>query len=68
MASLSISAPQALGLRDRVAAAKRRPQRLTITVPYGVAASLSDRSNYEGRSISNLAACLLESALTERNL
>ena len=59
---------EALTLRDRVAAVKRRPQRLTITVPYGVAESLSDRSNFEGRSISNLAACLLETALSERNL
>jgi hypothetical protein len=56
------------GLRDRVAISKRRPQRLTITLPYGVAERLTEQSQWQGRSVSNLAACLLESALTTRNL
>jgi hypothetical protein len=57
-----------LGLRDRVAIAKRRPKRLTITLPYGVADRLREQSQWQGRSVSNLAACLLEASLTERNL
>ena len=52
----------------RVAMAKRRPKRLTITLPFGVVERLNDLSQWQGRSVSNLAACLLESALTERNL
>jgi len=57
-----------LGLSDRVAIAKRRPQRLTITLPYGVFERLNEQSQWQGRSVSNLAACFLESALIERNL
>ena len=43
----------------------RRPQRLTITVSYAVATHLIEQSNNQGRSMSNLAAYLLERALTE---
>ena len=43
--------------------ASRRPQRLTITVSYHVAEHLVEQSNSQGRSISNLAAYLLEVAL-----
>jgi hypothetical protein len=43
----------------------RRPQRLTITVSHAVATHLIEQSNDQGRSISNLAAYLLERALTE---
>ena len=43
----------------------RRPQRLTITVSHSVAQYLIKQSNDQGRSISNLAAYLLERALTE---
>lgn len=43
----------------------RRPQRLTITVSHSVAQHLIEQSNDQGRSISNLAAYLLERALTE---
>ena len=43
----------------------RRPQRLTITVSHAVATHLIEKSNDQGRSISNLAAYLLERALTE---
>jgi hypothetical protein len=45
------------------ALASRRPQRLTITVSYHVAEHLVEQSNSQGRSISNLAAYLLEVAL-----
>ena len=43
----------------------RRPKRLTITVSHSVASCLIEQSNDQGRSISNLAAYLLERALTE---
>lgn len=52
-----------LPLRDRVAAAKRHPVRVTITVADAVHVALVDRSMREGRSVSNLAASLLERAL-----
>jgi hypothetical protein len=42
----------------------RKPVRVTITVPYRVSEALSERSQEEGRSISNLAAFLLEDRLT----
>lgn len=50
-------------LSDRVAAAKRRPVRITITIPNHVFKEISDRSSYQGRSLSNLAAFLLEESL-----
>lgn len=45
------------------ALASRRPQRLTITVSHHVAEHLVEQSNSQGRSMSNLAAYLLEVAL-----
>lgn len=45
--------------------ASRRPQRLTITVSYHVADHLVQQSFDQGRSISNLAAYLLERAITD---
>ena len=41
----------------------RSPRRITITLPHDVHQRLLDRSDQEGRSLSNLAAFLLESAL-----
>jgi hypothetical protein len=41
----------------------RRPVRVTITVPHHTHEALLTRSDIEGRSLSNLAAYLLESAL-----
>ena len=41
----------------------RSSQRLTITVANATLDALVERSNREGRSISNLAAYLLESSL-----
>jgi hypothetical protein len=38
----------------------RTPKRITITLPYGTYQRLIDRSDLEGRSLSNLAAYLLE--------
>lgn len=41
----------------------RTPRRLTITIPYCTYEQLLERSDEQGRSLSNLAAYLLESAL-----
>ncbi|MCP9929438.1 hypothetical protein KBY82_01425 [Cyanobium sp. AMD-g] len=41
----------------------RRPVRVTITIPYNAYQSLVERSNFQGRSLSNLAAYLLETSL-----
>lgn len=43
--------------------ASRSPKRICITVPYGTYQRLLDRSDKEGRSLSNLAGFLLESAV-----
>jgi type II secretory pathway component PulK len=40
----------------------RRPQRISITVSWRLHQSLLQRSDLEGRSLSNLAAWLLEQA------
>lgn len=42
------------------------PRRITITIPYHVHESLVQRSDYEGRSISNLSAFLLEASLNNK--
>lgn len=42
----------------------RAPRRITITVPYGAYQRLLERSELEGRSLSNLAAYLLEHAMS----
>ena len=44
----------------------RSSQRLTITVAQATLEALVNRSNSEGRSLSNLAAYLLEASLEER--
>jgi hypothetical protein len=41
---------------------RRKPQRMTITVSWAVLDRLQRRSDAEGRSLSNLAAHLLELA------
>lgn len=43
--------------------AMRRPQRICITVSFATYQSLQERSLREGRSLSNLAAFLLEKQL-----
>lgn len=43
----------------------RKPRRITITLPYGAYQRLLARSEREGRSLSNIAAFLLESATAE---
>jgi hypothetical protein len=44
----------------------RTPKRLTITLPFGTYQRLVDRSDHEGRSLSNLAAFLLETATSSQ--
>lgn len=39
------------------------PRRITITIPHGTYRDLQERSDREGRSLSNLSAFLLEVAL-----
>jgi hypothetical protein len=44
----------------------RSPKRLTITVPYSTFEKIVSRSNQEGRSLSNLAAYLLERGVEQQ--
>lgn len=41
----------------------RKPVRVTITLPHNTYLHLKNRSDEEGRSLSNLAAYLIESSL-----
>lgn len=50
---------------DCIASAFRAPRRITITIPNGVYEELIARSNQEGRSLSNLAAFLIEKTLID---
>ena len=45
----------------------RVPQRVTITLNFAAYKSLERRSAVEGRSMSNLAAFILENALTKQS-
>jgi len=49
-------------LRERIARAKRRPLRISATISGALYERLQERATAEGRSISNLASFLLESA------
>jgi hypothetical protein len=46
----------------------RSPRRISITVPHHAFSALQQRSDVEGRSLSNLAAYLLEIALNQDGL
>jgi macrodomain Ter protein organizer (MatP/YcbG family) len=48
-------------LRDQ----SRSPRRVSVTLPYRAFQALEERSNQEGRSLSNLAAYLIEQALEQ---
>ncbi len=41
---------------------RRKPQRVTATLPWHLVQSLQQRADFEGRSLSNLIAHLLEAA------
>jgi uncharacterized protein (DUF1778 family) len=49
-------------LRERLARAKRRPLRISATISGALYELLQARAAAEGRSVSNLASFLLESA------
>lgn len=57
-------------MNDRLRVLQRQPRRISITLSYHVHEALLNRSEEEGRSVSNLCAFLLEDALrdTNRNL
>lgn len=46
--------------------AARKPVRLSITIPHGLYRRIEQQASYEGRSMSNLAAHLLEISLSGR--
>lgn len=52
-----------LSLRDRLAIAKRRPTRITITISHALNQRVITTALEQGRSISNLCAHLLEVGL-----
>jgi len=61
---LSTGAPTMAQLSPRNGySAANRPRRLSITIPANVFIALERRSTLEGRSLSNLAAYLLEASL-----
>lgn len=52
-------------MNDRLRVMQRQPRRISITLSYHVHQALLNRSEEEGRSVSNLCAFLLEDALRE---
>jgi len=50
------------------APAFRNPHRVSITLPHSTYHQLLERSDFEGRSMSNLAAFLLETSLEKDDL
>jgi hypothetical protein len=53
------------GLRGFVPASellRRKPQRVTATLPWHLVQNLQQRADFEGRSLSNLIAHLLEAS------
>jgi hypothetical protein len=52
------------GNRAKIAPMHRSPRRVTITVPYALYSELLARSDQQGRSLSNLAAFLIEAAIS----
>jgi hypothetical protein len=47
---------------DRVSVLQRKPQRVCATLPWHLVHWLEERAAYEGRSLSNLIAHLLEAS------
>ncbi len=44
----------------------RSPKRITITIPHSTFEAIVQRSNEEGRSLSNLAAFILEQGIQKQ--
>ena len=63
MVTLSYRDDQA-GSPAKIAPMHRSPRRVTITVPYALYSELLARSDQQGRSLSNLAAFLIEGAIS----
>ncbi len=65
MNAYSISTTPVLHAPHRVATAPafRAPHRISITLAHNTYQQLLERSDFEGRSLSNLAAYLLETSL-----
>ena len=61
--TLSNQGAAAMAPSPMVQPAFRSPRRVTITLPFSTFEDLQGRADGEGRSLSNLAAFLLESAL-----
>ena len=57
----SFSQPRG-GRQPAVDVMRRKPTRISATLPWGLAQRLQERAAYEGRSLSNLIAHLLELA------
>ena len=55
-------------INERVAIAKRKPARITITVSHHLFEAITNQADYQGRSTSNLAAFLLEAALESQRI
>lgn len=65
--SSSVAKPVIGQARISLDPAFRAPRRITITLPYATYHQLLGRSEQEGRSLSNLAAYLLETAIGSRS-
>jgi hypothetical protein len=50
---------------DKNNPASRSPKRISITIPYAMFEKIVERSNKEGRSLSNLAAFILEQGMEQ---
>jgi hypothetical protein len=57
--------PSKVSTLTRRAVITRSPQRISITIPWETHRRLTERSDEEGRSISNLASYLLERGLIQ---
>jgi hypothetical protein len=53
-------APSSAGVSVRLAALKRKPDRVTVVISASLSERLRERALVEGRSLSNLCAYLLE--------
>ena len=53
-------------ITQRIAIAKRKPTRITITISHHLFEAITNQADYQGRSTSNLAAFLLEAALESK--
>ena len=63
MVAIPYIQPQAAN-RPKLTPLHRAPRRVTITVPYALYSELLARSDQQGRSLSNLAAFLIEAAIS----